>query len=96
MKRTLTEDVPTILPYEEKKWAELDDISSISIDTSVAILSGLHERLHKTISDLSISELSRQFKHTDFDKPESMAYLIGMYSWHGRHHIGHLNIALGK
>ena len=96
MKRTLTEDVPTILPYDEKKWAQLDDVRSISIDTSVAILAGVHERLHTAISDLSISELSRQFKHADMDKPESMAYLIGMYSWHGRNHIGHLNIALGK
>lgn len=94
MKRTLTEELPTILPYDEKKWALLDDVSLISIETSIAIIEGVHERLSCAISDLSISELNRQFRHMDFDKPRSMAYLIGMYSWHGRHHLEHLRIAL--
>jgi len=96
MKRTLTEDVPTIHPYEEKQWAMMDDVKLLPIETSLTILSGIHERLSVTIADLSIKQLSREYMHTDFDKPMSMAYLIGMYAWHGRHHTEHLRLALGK
>ena len=96
MKRTLTEDLPTILPYDEGEWAKLPDVSTVSVDVSVSMLQGIHQRLYTTINDLSISQLSRKYKHADFDKPESMAHLIGMYAWHGRHHIGHLKLAFGK
>ncbi len=93
MKRTLTEDVPTIQAYEEKLWAEMDDVKSIPIATSVSIITGIHTRLYEAIKDISIKELSREFKHVDYKKPQSMAYLIGMYAWHGRHHVAHIKLA---
>lgn len=94
MKRTLTEDVPTIFPYDEKEWAMLDDIKAVPISESLSILEGIHLRLYHTIQDLSLKELTREFKHMDMDGPESMAYLIGMYSWHGRHHAEHIKLAI--
>jgi len=96
MKRTLTEDVPTIVPYDEKAWANLPDVDAIPLQVSLSLITAVHTRLQTAISDLSIAQLSREFRHADFDRPHSMAYLIGMYAWHGRHHLQHLRIALGK
>src|SRR6476659_2225503 len=38
----LTEDKPTIKPYDEAAWAELQDSKQVSIDVSLALLESLH------------------------------------------------------
>ncbi len=43
-KLALTEDNPTIKPYDEAKWAELQDSFSMDIKSSLQILKGLHKR----------------------------------------------------
>ena len=96
MKRTLTEDVPTIFPYDEGAWAQLPDVGAVSLQVSLQLIQAIHERLHHAIWDLSLSQLGRQYQHTSMDGPQSMAYLIGMYAWHGKHHLGHLSIALDQ
>ena len=42
-KLALTEDVPTIRPYYEDRWAELAD-SKMPIDVSMKIIEGIHLR----------------------------------------------------
>ena len=37
-KLALTEDEPTIKPYAEDRWAQLDDVASTPIDTSLCLL----------------------------------------------------------
>lgn len=94
MKRTLTEDIPTILPYNEKEWAQLDDVQRIPISTSISILEGVHARLYAAIKELSIEQLARMFQHKEMEKPHNLAYLIGMYAWHGKHHLAHIKLAM--
>src|SRR5579863_10010151 len=43
-KLALTEDEPTIKPYDEARWAELADAKTACIETSLALLDSLHER----------------------------------------------------
>ncbi len=43
-KLALTEDVPTIKPYDEAKWAELEDGKSKLVEHSLALLDALHAR----------------------------------------------------
>src|SRR3982751_4866708 len=43
-KLALTEDEPTIKPYDEARWAELPDVRSTPIDTSLMLLECLHRR----------------------------------------------------
>ncbi|MEO8211301.1 MAG: YfiT family bacillithiol transferase, partial [bacterium] len=43
-KLALTEDTPTIKPYFEDKWAQLDDYKTTSIDVSLKLIESLHER----------------------------------------------------
>ena len=40
----LTEDTPVIKPYEEARWAELEDARSAPGDMSLALLESLHAR----------------------------------------------------
>ena len=43
-KLALTEDVPTIKPYDEAAWATLSDARDTPIETSLTLLTSLHER----------------------------------------------------
>lgn len=91
-KLALTEENPTIKPYEEDKWAELPD-SKLPITTSLKIIESLHERWVYLIENLMDEQLKRTFIHPD-SGIVSVEKNIGIYAWHGNHHIAHIKSAL--
>ena len=93
-KLALTEDNPTIKPYLEAKWATMHDVKEVPIESSVLILKGVHARLASVLRDMSVQEFSRKYTHPEHGKSLDLAYTVGMYSWHGRHHLAHIKCAL--
>lgn len=93
-KLALTEKNPTIKPYAEDQWAKLPD-SSLPIEISLTLIRGLHERWVYLLENLTAEQLNRTFTH-----PESgvitLAKNIGLYAWHGNHHLAHIKNAIGK
>jgi uncharacterized damage-inducible protein DinB len=87
-KLALTEDKPIIKPYEEARWAELADYS-LPIDVSLALLDALHERWTALLKDLTSSELKKTFIHPESGEI-SLEKNIGLYAWHGRHHVAQI------
>jgi len=89
MKLALTEDVPTIKPYDEAWWAQLDDSKTTPIETSLTMLASLHDRMLRLIRSMKPEDFQRQLRH-----PESgtmtIDSLIALYAWHGRHHVAHI------
>src|SRR6201996_332836 len=59
----LTEDNPTIRPYEEKLWSNLADVETIPVNISITLLYALHTRWHAAISDLTIHDWQRKVFH---------------------------------
>jgi hypothetical protein len=86
----LTEINPTIKPYEEQEWALLADIDIVPINTSITMLYALHERLLVTIANLSDEQWHRTVYHPASEKTMSLWFLLGMYAWHGNHHVAHI------
>jgi uncharacterized damage-inducible protein DinB len=93
-KLALTEDRPTIKPYDEAAWAELPDTVEQDIQDSVRILEGVHARLATLLPSLSEADLNREFIHPQHGRSMNVKELIGLYAWHGRHHIAHIERAL--
>jgi len=92
-KLALTEEVPTIKPYLEKKWAELNDVS-MPVNISLTLLHALHARWYEAIKDLPQEVWEgRKVFHPEQKKEITLWYLLGMYSWHGRHHTAHVRNA---
>lgn len=90
-KLALTEEKPTIRPYEEKLWAELDDVQTLPINISITLLFALHERWVAAIRNLSDDDWrQRVIYHPEQNKEMSLWFLLGMYAWHGRHHVHHI------
>ncbi|HTL10756.1 MAG TPA: putative metal-dependent hydrolase [Chitinophagaceae bacterium] len=86
----LTEDNPTIRPYEEKLWAELSDTHALPTNVSITLLYALHTRLHELLSNLQEKEWERSVFHPASQQQMTLWYLLGSYAWHGRHHVAHI------
>jgi hypothetical protein len=85
----LTEEEPTIKPYDESRWAELTDARTGTIDISLALLEGLHRRWMLLLRSLGPADLARRFRHPELGTVSLDRYLA-LYAWHGRHHVAHV------
>ena len=86
----LTEDNPTIRPYEEKEWAQLNDVTTVPINVSLTLLHALHSRWYSAIKDLPDETWNRTVLHPEHNKTFTLWHLLGMYAWHGKHHVAHI------
>jgi uncharacterized damage-inducible protein DinB len=86
----LTEDEPTIKPYEEAKWAELPDSQRLPIDVSLDLLDALHQRWVVLLRAMEPSDFNRAVRHPEGDRLITLAQLLALYAWHGRHHVAHI------
>lgn len=85
----LTEEEPTIKPYDQTRWAELIDSRTARSETSLALLDSLHERWVLLLRSLSPADLRRQFLHPELGVV-SLEKNLALYAWHGRHHVAHI------
>lgn len=86
----MTENNPTIRPYEEKEWAKLDDVFALPINISLTLLHALHQRWVTAIRNLSDDQWERTVFHPEHKKEITLWHLLGMYAWHSRHHVRHI------
>jgi hypothetical protein len=89
MKLCVTEDSPTIKPYDEKAWAELADGREGDIEPSLALLEHLHDRWVRFLRALPAEAFGRTLIHPESGL-QSLDALVAMYAWHGRHHAAHV------
>ena len=88
-KLALTEDTPTIKPYDESRWAELTDARTAPVEASLALLEALHLRWAMLLRSLSVADFARQFRHPEMGIV-SLDKNLALYAWHGRHHTAHI------
>ena len=85
----LTENQPTIKPYEEARWAELADAKSAPVAVSLALLEPLHDRWVRLLRSLTASDFARTFVHPEHGV-RTLDWMLFLYAWHGRHHTAHI------
>jgi hypothetical protein len=92
-KLALTEDEPTIKPYDEAAWAKLGDTMETPVEISLELLESLHFRWVALLRGLSEEQWKRTMRH-----PENgllrLDQVLALYAWHGDHHIAHIENAL--
>ncbi len=89
MKLALTEDNPTIKPYDEARWAETSEIRRTPIATSLTLLESLHQRWVVLLKALAPADFRRTFNHPE-SGPWTLGKYLALYSWHGKHHVAHI------
>jgi hypothetical protein len=90
MKLAMTEDHPTIRPYHEELWAELEDGRSAPVELGLNLLELLHERWVLFLHSVSEKNLQRTFYHPASKHTYTIAQSIVHYAWHSRHHLAHI------
>lgn len=88
LKLALTEDVPTIKPYDQDVWSTLPDMR-LPIEGSLAILDGVHARWVTLLRSLTPGQFSRTFNHPEIGVV-TLDGQVQMYGWHSRHHVAHI------
>lgn len=88
-KMGLTEDVPTIKPYDEAAWAGLEDSRSTPIETSLTLLDAIHDRWVRVLRAMSAADFERKINHPERGEM-SLDQLLALYAWHGKHHTAHV------
>jgi len=89
-KLAVTEDEPTIKPYSEKAWSELEDARVAGPEVSLALLSALHARWAAFLDTLPASAFDRGFVHPESKRRMSVDWSLAMYAWHGHHHVAQI------
>ena len=87
----LSEDNPTIKPYNEKLWAEFSDVQKMPINISLTLLHALHLRWYETLKYVTDEQWNnRTVFHPEHKKTMRLWFLLGLYAWHGKHHVAHI------
>lgn len=88
LKLALTEDAPTIKPYDEAAWANLAD-SKLPLEPSLAMTTAVHTRLIALLESFTEADYEKIFVHPERGSM-TLAKNLALYAWHSRHHTAHI------
>ncbi len=94
LKLSLTEENPTIKPYDENAFVQLDDCTYELVDASIAIIKGLHSKWTALFRSMSDEDFEKTYFHPESKKEWMMKDVLALYAWHGEHHLAHIKNAL--
>src|SRR5215203_1174661 len=89
LKLALTENNPTIKPYDENAWAQLPDMA-LPIDVSLTLIDQVHARWTAVLRTLGTPQWERTFVHPEHGTTMTVGYHTQNYDWHSRHHVAHI------
>jgi len=89
-KLALTEDNPTIKPYDQDKAAELEEYNLLPIEDSLNFVEALHKRWIVLLKTLKDSDWEKTFFHPESKRNVSLKRNLGIYAWHSKHHVAHI------
>lgn len=95
-KLALTEEVPVIKPYNEDLWAHLHDSLNAPPEISLLFLEVLHKKWILLLRKMTEDDFDRKYFHPESRKEFALKTALGLYSWHGKHHLGHIKIVKRK
>ena len=91
VKLALTEHAPTIKPYDQDAWVALADSELVSPLVSLTMFTAIHERLVAVLDSLEPAHFARTLVHPE-NGPMTIDQLVGLYAWHGDHHVRHIEL----
>ena len=89
-KLALTEDEPTIKPYDEAAWANLSDTKNLPVNISLTLLHTLHTRWVELMKNMAEEDWQKTVFHPEHKRKISLWDLLATYAWHGKHHTAHI------
>lgn len=94
-KLALTEDNPTIRPYDEAGWAIQPDYR-LPVEPSLKMLEGIHQHLVALFESFTEDQWNLTFIHPATGNVTPLKKNLAIYAWHGKHHLAHLTETIKK
>jgi hypothetical protein len=88
-KLALTEENPTIKPYDEGTWANLPD-ANLPIESSLAIIRAIHFKWGVLLDSMNPEDFKKTFFHPEKQKTQALGEVTLLYAWHSQHHLAHV------
>jgi len=88
-KLALTEDQPTIKPYDEKLWSEIPEARTAPIEMSLDMVDALHRRWSLMLQNMTDADFERSIVHPEIGALKLKSLVAG-YGWHCRHHVAQI------
>ena len=95
-KLALTEDEPTIKPYDEAAWAELADTQTTPVEVSLALLDALHCRWVVLLRAMTEREYAKTLRHPEHGRTFTLDQMLAQYAWHSEHHLRHITSVIER
>lgn len=89
----ITEDHPTLKPYDQDVWAALPDVASVPLEKSLSILRGLHARWAALFEALTPDQYERTAFHPENGVMKVESFLVD-YVEHGKGHLRQIQEAV--
>lgn len=87
VKFALTQDKPSIMPYNQDEWVAMADVEQVPVNVSITLLHSLHRRWSTLLRSLSKEELDRGYYHPEYKISVTIWQMTAQYAWHGHHHV---------
>lgn len=94
LKLALTDNNPTVPPFNQEEWVELED-SLAPIEYSLQMLEGINARIVALGNHIDKDQLERKFTLKDSGEI-IVATKLAKLAWHENHHLAHIEIALSR
>lgn len=91
-KLALTEDNPTIKPFDENEWATTADYVKVSVKEALDLLSAVHAKWAAILDDMTEEDFERTFIHPAGNHTRDLLHTTSMYAWHGNHHLAQIRL----
>lgn len=92
-KLALTENNPTIAPYDENLWTETADVQ-LPIKYAIKLVKALHKKWVALLENMDKNDWKRTLYHPANKHTYSLEEMLQIYAWHGKHHIAQIKVAL--
>ncbi|GMQ25493.1 bacillithiol transferase BstA [Algoriphagus sp. oki45] len=88
-KLALTEDQPTVKPYDEGAWANLADYSML-VEDSLHLIRIIHSKWSLLLDSMESADFQKTYFHPESKKIQKLEEVTLMYAWHSSHHLAHI------
>lgn len=92
-KLALTENNPTVKPYDENLWAETVD-NQLPVKNSIRLLKAIHAKWTILLENMDKNDFKRTYFHPEMNRTVSLEEMLATYAWHGKHHVAQIAVAL--
>lgn len=91
LKLALTENNPTIRPYDQNGWVEIEDQFEIPLELTLQMLEDTHEKMVRIYQSLDEEQWQRTYVNPESGS-FSLAKSAALYAWHSNHHLAHIQL----